>query len=381
VTVLTVLIAGRRSSTWLMLLVGVLAAATLQSHPTALFALAGLAAWLLSLREPRRWLRDPLLYAALAGFLLGYAPMIAANARLDSPMLAQAQARVYAVGLVTGPAEYLLRIGYTLRAFGNIVGGAHTAPGTLPQIALGGSGLALLGVSMVRLWRSPARCIVWLLAAAVLLQPLIVKGREFRYFHAAMPLAYVGVGWIAVEAARYLQGRRSWFDTALPCARITPNPWVRWLAAWSVVGTVAVALVAPLVTLPLFYREAMATKASNVAYFSLLDSIESRRACGDRLFVASEIPTTIGPTSGPAYFPLLAADYVLTMHQCPHTWDVPDRLIGHFSDEQPEGGLLVSEQDAALLSRQLDLDPITVVSTHLFSWDATMVLARARLRE
>ncbi|MCA1553970.1 MAG: glycosyltransferase family 39 protein, partial [Chloroflexi bacterium] len=122
-TLATVYAGVTRGSCRLLALGALLAALSLQLHPTTMVMLLGLGMWMLSSRSTRAWLKRPALYAAFAVFVLGYAPMLLSNARGSPPVFADAQERAYAFGIVGNGTEYLLRIGSLVRALVATVAG------------------------------------------------------------------------------------------------------------------------------------------------------------------------------------------------------------------------------------------------------------------
>jgi hypothetical protein len=378
-TLLALVIALACGSVWLYALAGALAGMTLQAHPITASGLVGLGLWLLSTRKPRQWLTEPGLYAALAGWVVTYATMIAANARLNSPMIEVAWQRGYAFAPTADPVEYATRVFWLLAGIAYSVGAGTVAPTFSARLALGTLGLVVLGAALLLLWRRGSCSIALALLSTLLLQPILVKSLEHRYYFAIVPLAYVAVGALAAEALRELRRAPSWFDSVLPSAWIGAPPRLRSVAAAGVVALVAVAILSPFVTVPMHYARMVTIGSTNAEFHRLVEIARANGACGARFFID---PALAGPADRQTHALTMytrAVSYVLDLSRCPHAWVTADEMAERLSHGDGTGWLLEFDTYLDEQTRHLRSEPVATFTLPMFSRRANLVLARVQL--
>jgi 4-amino-4-deoxy-L-arabinose transferase-like glycosyltransferase len=292
---------------WLLALGGLLAALSVQLHPTTIVMIAGLGVWIVSSVRTRVWLKRPALYVAAGLFVVGYAPMIVANAHVGNRLFADAQQRTYAFGVARDLREYVLRIG----SFAKVMAGAIV--GSMPPATLAArlveAAMAFATLAgLVFLWRAQNRLIPLLFVATLGILPVFVHGPGTRYFIFLVPAAYVAIGVVAAEGLtrighegiERLRARPAWRRPALACASL----WLILLVVW------------PLVTIRRYYEYVWAAGQTNEPYYQLLRVLHEERACGPRL-VLEQVPVPQEPFA-PPNFVMNSVEYLLSMDRCVH---------------------------------------------------------------
>lgn len=348
------LIAGvQRQQSLLIALGGLLAALSLQAHPTTAAALTGLALWLLASPECRRWRRKgATLCAGAALFLLGYAPMLIANARPDSPMLRESRQRAYAFAPTLDPVEYLRRLARLLEEIAYAVSGANLVSALPLRVALSGVSALLVSGALLVLLLKGAHAVPAMFASTLLLLPIVVKGESLRYFAGLLPLAYAASG---VLAARLMR-RKPPSPRAL-AGRHFAEPRINIALSTAAVSALCLC---GLAILAAFYRRADAQGMTNAAYFQLRDATRERHSCGPDLMIVIDPTADDNPRAVQTGFALQTVDYVLTMSGCPHTVISREAVAAH-DNNAPTGAdawLILSEADAGALSGRLALTPV-----------------------
>lgn len=323
---------------------GLMAAFTLQTHPTSGVALIGMLIWFLSREDARQWLKRPAPYVALGLFLLGYAPMIVANLRLDSPLPSVLVQRDYAFVPTLNPLEYVQRMIVLLRVGGFYVGGG-IGTGTLPLRLTAMVMEILLFASLVLAWRRDTRLIPIAFITTIILLPFFVVSDSYRYYVYLIPMAYIVVGIFAVRALSYL------WDTRSKIARAPLLHRVAQVAA----GLFILTYVAyPVVTISDYYRDATANGQTNEGYFRIENILRTNGAC-DSVFVEQPPPVPAQSPYMATVFALNTMDYVLTLDNCAHSTLTSPAIQQRLAETGKESWLIIPPESKEVFSSQFDL--------------------------
>ncbi|MCL4395185.1 MAG: glycosyltransferase family 39 protein, partial [Chloroflexi bacterium] len=322
----------------LLVMLGALCAGLmLQTHPTSGVALIGIAVWFVLESGPRRAWRQAATYFGVAGFIVGYAPMLAVLLRPDNAVFATAQQRTYAFVPATGLADYISRLIVMLRIGGFYVGGG-IGDGSLVLRLTAIAAELLLAIALVAAWRARNRLVLFILASTLLVLPTVIAGDSYRYYDYVIPLLFALLGVLAANLLRWL---------GTPGLVLAGRPWFARVAKVAVAVFVAAAILFPLVTIHAYYRDTTAAGITNAGYYSIADDVQAQGACGPRLFMEDEQPRSVAPEQVPVAIALNAMHYVLTLDGCEHTMLDKPALAGRLAET---GGWLI-----AMTNRRLDL--------------------------
>lgn len=344
-TTLTVCVAYAavtRRNAWLMGLTGLVGGLALQSHPTAAAALAGLVVWYLGRRDVLKWLRWPGPYLALAGLLVGYAPMIEYNRRQPGQMLSTAQDRPYAFAPTLDPLEVARRVvDYGLSVSRFVTDGL--ASPTLATWLVQGLVAALLLVGLWAARRGESRMLPIVFLMSALIHSVVVKVNDSRYLAMLIPVAAIGVGIGLVHLADLARERTA---LARPTLRLPQ-------ASLVFTALLPLALTAyGLLSLGRFYQQAFTQDLTNAPYFRLGDELAQRGLCGPNLYVENVRADWFNPVSVHAVFGIRTLHYILTLEGCEHRWasaaEIAQALPAQpspawFITTEPMGGALPPE--------------------------------------
>ena len=252
-TLLALTLAVTRRRPALLLLAGLLAGLTLQTHLSAAPLLLGFGLGLLSLPVGRRWLTSPWAPASVMAVIIGLLPLVIFNIQTPGGTLRAAQRLPYALHPATSIEEYIAEASRLLIQLTRALASVMEAPDSLasllvrPQVA---PLLALLAVGFGAAWRSgPAR--IGPLALLVSLGVTAYTGGEYvwlpsnssRYLAPLWPICYVLIGLGAVTVANWGQRGATWLARRMGAARLA---WGRWLVvAGLAVGLAGAGLYSP----------------------------------------------------------------------------------------------------------------------------------------
>ncbi len=340
-------------------LAGVLTGMAIQAHPTTGACMIGLLLWLATRRGDEPAWGGRALRAAGIGFVIGYLPMIVAN--ISTPLVSLRVATGHSYAFELASTDYLSRVlamaRELLQAMGGRYGGSGPPVGTL-SVALA-AGMGAWGV--VASWRRNRRALAYALMPSVIVMPLLLREFFPRYIAFLLPLAFVATG-IGLDAAKN---------------RIAAHAGRRWqLGSWP--GTVVlVALVMFLVggssaATWAFVERALGAGWTNAEYFRLLETLQSRQMCGERLAIVDErSPVRWGQA-------VRAVTAVLALGGCEHRV-IPSRLaaantiessgwlwILSTPDQEPRDPRLVSRHIArATFPQMVPAEPSEVVLSRI----------------
>lgn len=351
-TALALHVGVRRHSSWALVAGGFLAGLTLQTHPTSSLALLGMFLWFMLEPDRSARLRRPAPWLALGLFLLAYAPVIIANARVDSPMIRDAFLRPYAFAPAAGLHAYLGRLGPMLAAMASAIGGGLAPAGfglRVAKVLMTTGAIAGLVVA----WRRGERMAALVFGTTVLLLPVLVVGFSYRYFIALLPLGYVAVGTVVAAAIRALSS---------PADRtIGVHQFARAATRVTVAGTVAFLVGFPLITVARHYRFAEEQGRTNEGYFRLAELLRAEGACGPRLFIEEHRPESAASADLPAAFAISGVNYVLTMEPCRHLMVPRANILERIEADAGSGYLVAPQASLPAYAERLDLAPVATV--------------------
>ncbi len=319
-----------RDRPWLLALGGLLAAVTLQTHPTGGVALVGIVVWFLARLNIGSWLRRPAPYLALALFGLGYAPMLIAHLRPGSPLLDQVEQRTYAFAPTTSPAEYVTRVLTLAKNVVYLAGGGlppNTAVLWVAAAVIGA--LAVFGLLLA--WRQGDRLLPLVFLSTLLLLPMVVKPSVLRYYLFLVPLAYVAVGLAVVRLVEVARTRLSDGPGRLHVARLGMGVGLALLTLY------------PLVTIDAYYRYVTAAGVTNAEYLRLAAEVRQLGACGDALFVEADPLDPTDPARLAQAFVLIGITYNLTLDTCAHTVLTTEEMLPRVADRAEPAWTIVAE--------------------------------------
>lgn len=344
-----------RRNTWALGLSGLLASLTLQTHPITIVALAAMLLWFLLRRDLGTWLKRRAAYASLSLFGLGYAPMLVANVRLDSPMLAAATQRRHSFGVTLSPDVYLARLSKELSQVLILVGGGVERADTfILQISLLlMAGLALAG--FIIMWHRGKGLLATVFIVTLLLLPIFVKTFAMHYITFLAPIAFVPVGCLFAVLVRH--------------GRANSPPWaglkrIGCRVGCALAGAVGVALlVFPLVNISEYYHDMSARGSNNQDFFLLRDMLRASSACGNGLFL-DDIRESLREQSKRGWWVTLnSIDYVLTLDNCDHADANEVDLLQRLAQRQQTSWIILPAHDVATFSQRFQLELVPIESS------------------
>ena len=358
-----------RNRPWLLASSGLLAALTLQSHPTSLAALIGMLLWFLTRPTLREWLSRPAPYIALGLFLIGYSPIILANIGFGTPALSDAVQRTYAFIPTLDLREYLQRLITLVRILGFYVGGGIGEGTVLMRIVAFATEVVLL-VGFVLVWRRGNRLIPMIFLTSLFLLPFFVVSPSYRYSPYFIPMSYVVLGILAEEVIRHL-----WTNRGEAGAFRIPGLALAAMCAIVLVGFAAYSVH----NLSVFYRDTFAEGLTNEDYFRLADDVKSNGACGSRLFVEAPPASMYDlPDGEPSPFAYNNVDFVLTMDNCAHAQLNRGMIIQQLTNQNQFGWLITSADDVQAYREFFALTRISTIHAPVFASITPLSLYRVQ---
>lgn len=361
---------GQRDPAWNLVPAGLLFGLALQTHPTVLGFLPGVALALL-LGRPARLVRNRWTWLGLLGFMLGYANMIAFNLlqNFESVAFAQQTKAEYTGAAPDFGREYLRHLSGLLLGLFRMLGGAVEDRDRLRAFLLDP---ALLGVGLVVaagvLWslRRGDRLTVLVTLSCVFLLPVVNDRYEpildGRYVAPLLPLLYGATSRLLVDL---------WQARRLP--RV-PRLAARVLCLFGLAGL----LLLPLVGLSRYHQQNTAAAQRSARLWGALALAERNVPPGGVAIIDRDLERVV---HGAGSTELLAFQYAFTLHNVPHrvlrvtTGSLSQAMVNETSRlvvmERTKRKLL----DPRLKVRQLDgeameagIQPYTY-GIYLISWD------------
>jgi 4-amino-4-deoxy-L-arabinose transferase-like glycosyltransferase len=333
----------------LLLLSGLLAALTLQTHPITGVILFGMALWYLTLPGLRVRLKKRELYCAIALFILGCAPMILNVIQTYGFFPKSVQEISGVLSPTLAPGEYLSRLVALLKVGGFYLGGGIGTVTVVLRVEAIALELLLLAALIASGYRGN-RLIPLVVVTSILILPAALGEQNERYFIYLLPAAYVAVGGLTAESWRGFEETRQLEQPARLAGA--------GMAAMILLG----GLVAfPLISLRAYYDDAFANGLTNEEYFRLAGVVQATGMCGPHLRIEDTPKDFSTPLTTQAWFALHAVDTVLALDGCEHRTLTARVLEQSLSTADQGGWLILTEQSHATLSERFDLQVITTV--------------------
>lgn len=331
---------------WLIVSSGLLAALTLQTHPTSLVLFIGALIWLLARQELRTRSNLRAMFVGLALFVLGYAPMIVANLRPASPVAQVASEGRSPFQPTLSPIIYAARIVDLGKNLVYIIGGGIGANTPALRVIEAVTAFVLL-IGLVWTWRHGQRLIAWIFISTLLLLPVFVDSFSFRYFASLIPLAFITIGALVAEL---------WRTLSVPHTNgILARADFRRVAKVATGLVVGVFVAYPLLTISSYYQGAARQGMTNDEYLRLGDVVAANQACGDHLFVEE---TSLNNS----YFIMHSIDYVLALRGCRHVMLPPEAISQFLSQPASTYWLIAPEWNRPTFAQQFTLEPVATIS-------------------
>ncbi len=328
---------------WLVV-AGFLWGVALQTHPTVVTLLPGVAVWIVLHRQGRAWLRTGWPWLAVAAFAVGYGNMIwynvmthggsitealkAGNAYQTSPTLVE---RVMAIGAAGVQLSRMLAGAYTIQPDGDF-------PFELtPLVPLYGA-LALLALAWAAR-RIETAILPLAVASAALLLPLVTNTFEgfhdTRYIAFMLPLVYLALALAVVGV--WERWRRERHDSR---------------PAWSniVFAAAAILLAAfPLVSLARLYEASEGYGLTNAPFLATAEAAHARAANGAVVLLDRDTSSTALHGGGNTR---RALEYVLTMTGTDFESERPETIHWYLDNSQSRLFLILADDDPELAAQQ-----------------------------
>jgi 4-amino-4-deoxy-L-arabinose transferase-like glycosyltransferase len=359
---------------------GLLAGLTVQTHPLTATAVAGMTAWWVMFSRKDSAFRRPVLCAALAAFLLAYAPVLWYVARTDVSIMSIGASRSYAFVPVASPLEYFRRLFETCDVVWRAarLGFWSESYGAVSVLI----GLALLTycAGVLIAGSRGRRLIVSVLMWSVLLLPFIIRVPLVRYITYLLPLVYVLAGDGLARLSFNLVPRIPRDVGARDARR-----WRARVAAYMrpAAGLLALAatIATPLLTLMPYYERLSGRNGSNRPFFELLETLRAHGACDDTMFLENMEETAAARHDFWAIFNDESIRYVLTLDACPLQFGTREELLQRLEDGHRTGWIVLAAQSVERFSDRFRLEKVLDVSpSSQTSPDLTLALYAAHPR-
>lgn len=338
----------------LLALSGLLAALMLQTHPLTIVVIPGMLAWYLVRSDWRAQLRRPAAYAAIALFVLGYAPVILALLPSDIPMLRAAQSHSYAFEPTGDLQVYLQRLGLLVeRVMLGAVGQITDEPGARTLTMLGATLFLLAGMGYAV--RRRGGLLVSVTLATLLFLPAILRNYSFdlaRYYVFLLPLFFIVVGAAAAEFAARIEGR-------LDARAFSTVQRALVMSTFTIIILLLACL--PLIHLSQYATHEFATQETNLALLNFGNNLEATGACQNELWMQQVEPELI-KRDKKAWFMYHSLIYFLTMHSCKFAVTNLERIKTRLDQVQANGWLLTLSGDESEYASSFRLAPVESIA-------------------
>jgi len=328
----------KREGGWLLVGAGLVLGLAVQSHPTAVVVLPGMALATLLHPRGRRWLRTPWPYLAGLAAVLAYSPIIAYNLLYPGGSLAEGRQRTYAVADLES-ARYLATLAYLpVRMLHDLVGIAvgpvqeihhlpwPSDPATVPL------GLLVLAAIGYAIW---ARLWVPLFAATSVIVLIPLFSYEYnggRYVAPAWPPLYALVGALIAAGTTRV-------SAALGRGKTAPSLVDRGLIALLVAPAVVLPASQTLPRLSEYYADAVARGETSGPLVQLVEQAIALSPPGQPVLLDERLATYgatyIGASS------LTVAQYILATNRAPHGLLVDNLVTAEWLSTAPRPAVLI----------------------------------------
>jgi hypothetical protein len=391
---LVLYVAVQRNSGPLLVLSGVLAALSLQSHVTVLPMFPGVVVWFLWRRDLLKWLRSPWLYLAIVFTLLFYSNIIWFNAHGRLHSLAAAQRRPQFVDNLSR-SLYLLNLQNFFLILLSMISGALKGPEPIWNFeffAFVTYGFLLL-VSVFYALKKGKGLPVAVLLSAALITPYFSKLHrppfEDRYIAYLLPLCSVLVGaLLAGMVTRAAQGQSvgaSLLSLKGAIPHSSPSRWRVWLKGAPVFAAITVCLVLavyPLGPLFAYYQADVENGSTNQLLLDIVMELRQMRGSDVPIYLDHElkhIRHTFGYIASKSLAYLLTLDgthfKVIKVSETETSpvvtskygwWDYPSQVIRPSDPQLPSEAMLVLTQQSYLTLQQVfELSPVIPIESEV----------------
>jgi hypothetical protein len=359
---------------------GFLAGLTVQTHPLTATVVVGMAAWRLMFSRKDFAFRRPVLYAALAAFLLAYAPVLWYVARTNVSILSIGASHSYAFMPVASPSEYVRRLLETCDVVWRAARLGFWSESYRAVSVLLGLTLLTYCAGVLIAGSRGRRLIASVLMWSVLLLPFIIRVFFVRYISYLLPLVYV----LAGDGLARLS-----FNLVPPILReLGAGSAPRWRARIAgyvrpAAGLLAFAatIATPLLTLTSYYERLSRGNGSNRPFFELRETLRAQGACDDTMFLEDMEPTAAARGDFWAAFDEESIRYVLTLDACPLQIRPREDLLRLLEGSHRTGWIVLAEQSVERFSERFRLEKVLDVSpSSKSSPDLTLALYAAHPR-
>jgi hypothetical protein len=346
VTLAAIYVGATERRAFVLALGGLLAGLTLQTHATSIFLLAGIAAWFVLTYSPSEWFRGRHAWAAMLGFVVGYAPMLWNFGVQWGTFADEVSRQTYAFAPVGSLQSYARRLAtVALMTLLTSIGASWAALAALAVLAFRRCRAGIPAAD-----RSPTHRfapVVFLVGIAAF--PLVVRTPLPRYLTLFLPLAFVWIGTTLerLQAAESAPGARA--------SRLGPVP-VRLS-----VLTLVLFAGSDLAVLAGAHRYLESQHMTNQAFFELRSALASRGACSEGVWVEdvhfNELPPDLQAAVkfNWAYFNFRTIRYILTMDGCMAAMAPAPELLTKVAARKAAAWLIISEHSVPIFAERFDL--------------------------
>ena len=352
----------KRESNWLLALSGFLAGIALQTHPSVLVLLVGMAIWFLAQR--RAWLRRPAPYTAVLLALLAYGNMIWFNLQSRLESVTQARFSWTFVGDYLNAGFYAENVRNLLIQLLKMLAGLfrqdYQPLDYLREPAVLAYGLVLIAALFFAARRGKSLPLFLFVSTALLL-PLFDTSyhglHESRYLGFLMPVGYTAIGILMeglLQPRVLTSAQRSPSDDRAP---------VRDPRSLIIAMACLILVVYPLWSLAGYYRSSMANGLNNTRLLRMTEIAHEAHSQGATVFLDKRLKEVVWAGAA-GDNPLRGLKTLLTLDGTPHTIAKLGK-INWFLENAPQNDyvLFLAPKTHAWLAEHYPLIPLDATPT------------------
>ncbi|MFN8473925.1 MAG: glycosyltransferase family 39 protein [Anaerolineae bacterium] len=337
---------------WWLVLSGFVWAIALQTHPTALGVLPGVALWFVIHPTGRRWLRTRWPWLTAAAFAVGYGNMIWYNVATRGGSLAAALDAGNANRVPPTLIEHVVTVGSVFVQLGRMVAGAYAIQpdGEFPTLITPATIVCIALALLALIWaaRSIQTAILPLaVVSGALTLPLITDNFEgfydARYIDFMLPLVYLALALAAVSVWEAWRGRTK------------AAVWTLGDTVFTLAAAVLVAL--PLLSLARFYGDSERYGLTNAPFIET--AAEAHSQAGQGVVVVLDRETSHISLSGGGNT-RRALEYLLTMNGTNFRVEPVDNMRWLLDNSEAPMFVILSDASYGALVSQYPLTPTTL---------------------
>ncbi|MFN8484368.1 MAG: glycosyltransferase family 39 protein [Anaerolineae bacterium] len=336
---------------WRLVAAGFAWAIALQTHPTALGVLPGVAVWFVLHPTGRRWLRTRWPWLTAAAFALGYANMIVYNVMTGGGSMAAALDAGNAYRIPPALSERAAAVASVFVQQGRMMAGAYVIQpdGEFPTLITPAALLCAALAFLALIWaarRIQTAILPLAVVSGALTLPLITDNFEgfydARYTDFMLPLVYLA---LALGAVSLWQ---AWRGGAIGPRRALAD------AGFALAAAALVAL--PLLSVARLYADSERYGLTNAPF--LETAAEARREADQSVAVLLDRETSHISLSGGGNA-RRALEYLLTMNGADFSVEPVDNMSWLLDNSQAPMFLILSDESYAALAAKSTLTPTT----------------------